>query len=735
MFQDNRDIEPSVPTSVRKRKPRLVFIEWLRCGRKSRTSSFLILLLFLFVLSLLLSTNSSAQHTDDAGVNLLIPMGGGYKDLYSGFLQAVLTSSSNQKVNILVLPIAYASNSDHIPTPERNQLLDSAQKRRNEIYKACQNAAPPSVQCTAKLLPILTHADAMDSGNLIDFTSDLSAVFILDGDPKVAMEVIDNSPLEQSLEKAYLNGVIIAGTGGGAVLQSKTMIAGYGKNFSAGNAIKSGASLIWNYADEHGLPFGIPNAVIEQRIFQEGNVGRLLTTLAQPGSPKLGIGMDAYTGMLLEGEEKITKVFGLYEIAIFDAITYHSIDNDLPLWHQDTLSLRNIVVHLLAPGSDGYDLLTRTNSLAVPLERIDRDFNGISLPSGSGVLYLSGDTPQPDGEAQILNSFISLLGRSKIRILFLVVRHESNIPLKQVTDFYRQKFDGSALVIDYTDASRSIQPPHPKDYDAIVLMADDQELLAQSIDQLTFIRGAWLSGKPLLAFGAAISAIGPFFSAEIPTPQDPSEKEIATQASFLVGQTKITPGLDMIKAMIEPQLMSDNRWGRFFSLAYSHPENLAIGLTENTALIMDQAVARTSGSQAIFILDLRGATLGIGENQGFEIANGLLDTFAGGEIIRPKNAEINLSPQTPIPLVSEPVNSTVPPALSTPPSEKKDNTGLNELAVPSQQDVYPYPTYPSPYYPFGQTSTSPNLPIILGSVLIVIIVVLGWVIVSRRYRY
>jgi len=735
MFPDNSVTDSPTPNFKRKRRSGLVYFWLTKLGKISTKFSWSIFLLLVTGLSLILYTYSYAQQENDQRMSMFVPMGGGYKDLYVEFSQAAVANQINEGVNILVLPIAYASNPENITNPERKQLLGSAEKRRVEIDHACQQAAPHGISCVTKLLPILTHSDALDSNNLKDFTSDLSAIFILDGDPRVAMKVIGNSPLEQALEQASRNGAIIAGTGGGAVLQSKAMIAGYGLNFCAGNAVKSGASLIWNDADQHGLSFGIPNAVIEQRIFQQGNVGRLLTTIAQQGIPSLGIGIDAYTGLFLQGGNQITKVFGLYEIAIFDAMTYHAVEDGSGHGEHGVLNLRNVVIHLLAPGVNGYNLVTRTNSLAAPVERIDRDFNDLSLPKGAGFLFLSGDIPKPTGDPPIINSFISLTGGSKTRTLILVIRHESNLNLKNVADFYRQKFDKPALVIDYTEASKSIQPPHPKDYDAIIFMAEDQALLAQTIEQLAFIRGAWLSGKPLLAIDAAAAALGPFFSTESPTPQDSTQRELATQASFLEGQTRISPGLNLLNVMIEPQLMSDNRWGRLFSLAFSHPENLVIGLTGNTTLVINQEAAKPSGDQAIFVLDLRGANLGLGENQGFEIANGLLDIFADGEIIRAKNAEINIIQQTTLPTVSVDFLATSTPPSTNPSSVKNENTGLDELAVPTQPNLTPLSTGTYPYYPFTQTTTSPNLPIILGAVIIVSIVVLGWAIVSRRYRY
>ncbi len=133
---------------------------------------------------------------------------------------------------------------------------------------------------------------------------------------------------------------------------------------------------------------------------------------------------------------------------------------------------------------------------------------------------------------------------------------------------------------------------------------------------------------------AAAATAGPVFSAHEPTPEEGDEAEVATQRSFLQGRTVITDGLALLDVTLEPQVIENNRWGRLFSLATSLPEQIALGLSDGAALMLNADGARVLGDGVLFVLDLRQAALDFGDNQQFVIANGLLDLFAPGDQVR-----------------------------------------------------------------------------------------------------
>ncbi|HAX68842.1 MAG TPA: cyanophycinase, partial [Anaerolineae bacterium] len=160
------------------------------------------------------------------------------------------------------------------------------------------------------------------------------------------------------------------------------------------------------------------------------------------------------------------------------------------------------------------------------------------------------------------------------------------------------------------------------------------------MEALTSLRDFWLGGKPILAVNAAAPLLGCFYSAHEPTPNESEDAEIAVQKSFLLGKTNIQPGLGLLDITLEPQILADNRFGRWFSLAYNHPQLPSVGLNHNTAIEVTSQGATALGDNSIFVLDLSRAKLEIGSNNGFVIANGLLDIFAPGDLVQPKPADM-----------------------------------------------------------------------------------------------
>lgn len=192
----------------------------------------------------------------------------------------------------------------------------------------------------------------------------------------------------------------------------------------------------------------------------------------------------------------------------------------------------------------------------------------------------------------------------------------------------------------------------PASTTGIFLTGKDPSKVA--IAALQPVRDAWLRGIPVFADNAAAGLVGAYFSAHGPISQDADEQELATQKAFRLGKTAVQPGLGLMDAAFEPQLMDNNRWGRFFSLAYGHPDKLALGLSEGSILKISSDGVLILGTNPLISLDLRQARLALGKNDGFVIANGLLDVYAPGESIQSATAEIDVR-----------VNRAPTPALPT----------------------------------------------------------------------
>jgi len=660
-------------------------------------------------------------------IDHLIPIGGGYSDAYAGFAQAAVGNAQNNQVKILVLPFATAPQADTLTDAERATLLKAAEERRFQIEEACKRAASADVKCTATLAPIFTRSEAQDPAAVKYFTVDLSAIFILDGDPVVGMQVIADTPTEQALTAAHTAGAVVAGTGASSSLFALTQLTAYPPNFSADNALDFGAVEVRATPPQSGLPFGLKNSLLESNFFQQNRVGLLLNALALPEAQPVGLGVDAYTGVNVYDATRLQDVFGLYTVTILDGKTYHAADAVQYSGLNYTLSLHNVLVQMLAPGQFSYDLEQRVPTIGTepqpPPAKLVRNFKALTLPKGAGPLMLAGDLSEALEFNPILRRFVALAGGSQAKIQIIAAGYPSASSAQAAADKYAKDLGvpSQTFVVGAQDEPLAI----PADVTGLLLIAKDQSKVSTSL--LEPIKPAWLKGLPLLADNGGAAMIGSVFSAHAPTPADADEAEFAVQKSLLQGTTKIVNGLDLLDITVEPQLLNDNRWGRLFSLAYDQPDRLAVGLTQNSALEITRSGARTLGDNALVTLDLRNAALELGTNNGFVIANGLLDVFAPGEAVKPVNADAQAAPvraATPaLPTITPTPTTTATPTI-TPTPLPPTATPLPTFTPTALPTATPKPTA----RPDGATTATseglPLVPIAIGAGVIFFVVVL-----------
>lgn len=673
---------------------------------------------------------------------LLMPIGGGYSDIYAGFSAAAVARPVGSEVAILVLPIAYATNPFEITDAERQDNLAAAEERRYQIEEACKRAAPDGLTCRAVLAPVLTRSDAENPDLLSFFAAPLSAVFILGGDQTVAMQAVQDTPFEAALQAAYESGTLVAGTSAGAGVLAQTMLGGYSRNYADNTSLQFGAVDVWFPPARRGLTVGVTNAIFDQHFYQRSRPGRLLNAITLPEAPHVGVGIDAYTGIHLTDGRVLEDVFGLYTVTVFDAETYHAADGARYLDATNTLSVRNVLVHLLSPGPFSYDLETRQASLAAPPEQVDRDFRSLALPSGAGPLILAGSLGDIPGERSALGDhlalahFANLAGGSGGKVLVVASGYPSDSAAQRAADKYAAALGVPAETL-VLPAEGSELLELPTGLTGLVLIGRDQAKIQPA--RLGSLREAWLAGLPLLADEAGAAVAGRFYSAHSPTPGEAEDAEAATQKSFLQGRTEIAPGLDLLPVQVEPRLIADNRWGRLFSLAYAHPELPALGLNTGSAVVFDAEGARVIGPSPLLTLDLRHATLGLGDNGGLVIANGLLDVFVGGEALESSVADrqasftrqatpVLLSP-TPLPSptlpptpTAEPTPTLQPPPATQPPTE-----------IPASTATLPPPAAltPTPRPDSGLLAAA-GLP--LGAVVVGLLGLVGALLISSRRK-
>ena len=594
---------------------------------------------------------------------LLLPIGAGYTDTYTALGQYAVANAKGDVVHILVLASPYSTDAEHISEGERAQNLKDAEERRIQTEGACQRNLPKgsTLTCKVELLPIFTQEDSNNPETLAYFTDDVSMIFILGGDQETGMGAIINTPVEERINELHEMGTIIAGTSAGAAMQSKIMIASLNIGYATDDGLQAGALKLWDTEEKHGFSFSIQNAVLDQHFFQRARMGRLVNVITQPGKPHVGVGVDAYTGVVSDNEV-LRDVFGLYTVTVLDAETYHSADAVKYVEFSETrpplISVRNIILNLLSPGDVTYDLKTRTSSLGNPPDVLERNFYALTLPAGAGPLFLGGDQLDTLKDSPILEKFKEVAGEN---ILIVATGYPSSRSAETAIKKYTEGLGMQVQSLVVGDAPIVI----PDDVTAVLVVGKDTSKV--KVEALAPLKDFWLAGNPVMADNAVTPVLGVFYSNHEPTPDDSELEELATQKSFWQGRTKMAPGLGFLKITIEPQLLADLRFGRLFSLAYNHPEFIAIGVNKDTAIMLDENGATALGVNGIFVLDLRKAKLQLGTNDGFVINNGMLDIFAPGESIQAEIADVNARfDPAPTPALPTPVPTATATVAATP---------------------------------------------------------------------
>ena len=662
----------------------------------------------------------------------LMPIGGGYTDIYAGFVQAAVANARHDQVRILVLPFAMASDPNSITADERAALVESAEAHRFQIEEACKRAAPSPVTCQTTLLPVFTGNDAENLEDLSSLAKYLSAVFILDGDPLVGMKVIFNTSLERALGEAYANGTIVAGTGAGGSLQSLNLLTPDRANFKSDAALAFGTTEVRNVAGQRGLAFSIDKGILEPHFYQSNGLGRLLNAITRPGVPQVGIGLGEFTGVNVYDGTRLQDVFGLYTATILDAETYHAADTVEYASPRNLLRLRNVLVQMLSPGRFSYDLDRRVMSIAdralPPKALVARDFKSLALPAKAGPLIVSGDLRASLEDNTILKRFVQLAGGEQAKILIVAAGYPSPSSAHAAAEKYAAALGTLSPRVAVPTPAEALKIP--ADTTGLLLIADDQAQV--EIGLLDAVKTAWANGLPVLADNGGAAVVGQSFSAHGPTPEAADEAALAVQKSFLHGTTKIARGLGLLDITLEPQVLNDNRWGRLFSLAHSVPDRVAFGLTQNTALEITPEGARTIGDNVVFALDLRNATLDLGTNEGFVIANGLLDVFVPGDEVVPQVGDVMAAPTrvaTPRLPTSTPTSTPTalptraPTPTPTPPSTATPQPATTATATATLEAVN------LPASIASESNTLPLWPFALGVGLIIFLVV---VVAGRR---
>ena len=595
------------------------------------------------ILLLFTSYHFKSVQAEAGTVHTYVPIGSGYSSYtLQLFARTAIQHDTDGIVELLVIPITFATDAFHISNGERQQNLTLADNRRGLLESACNAVKLPNQTCHAVLAPVLVREDAYLQSNLDLFPSELDGMYILGGDQTIAMQVVANTPFEERMAAAFNAGAAVGGNSAGAAVQSINMIGGYTGNNGPENGFQQGSVDLWlpggSNPDKRGLSFGLTSAVLDQHEFQRGRIARLINTSFTTGL--LGIGADADTGMVITDEDTLTDVTGATSVIVIDGQTYNAAGQFAG--PTNSLAIHRLTTHLIPPGDLGYDLTHRrplVEGHPLPAPTVTgRSFEALRLPSSHGPLILAGDLRgDPAGSAS--QRFVALSGGSSARLLVLTLGYAKSTDAQAHAKAFAsalQPFVTTPVQWFAVDSKNQTTLQNAiVNADGILVTAPDQSRVLNAIAGISSaLQTAWTGGTAILADNAAAAALGQAVSTD-PTPTSSSLEGDAME-DFLFSGVSIQAGLNWIPGIaVEPRMVMDRHWGRLYNHLYRNSALLGLGVDVNTAVEFTASGANVWGQNTVLVLDGRFASFGLGTNKALSSRYVLLDTYVEGDALVP----------------------------------------------------------------------------------------------------
>ena len=593
------------------------------------------------IVFLMAGLNFQAAQADAPPVHTYVPIGSGYSsDTLQLFAREATQHDTNGTVEILVIPITFATNAFSITNGERQQNLTLADNRRGLVENACNAVKLSSQTCRVVLAPVLVRDDALNSDPAL-FPAELDGMYILGGDQTIAMQVVANTPFEARMAAAFNACAVVSGNSAGAAVESLNMIGGYTGNNGPENGFQQDSVDLWLPEGPgdvtRGLSFGLTTAVLDQHEFQRGRIARLINTSFTTGL--LGIGADADTGMVITNEDTLTDVTGATSVIVIDQFTYNATGQFAG--PTKSLAIHRLTTHLIPPGGFGYDLTHRrplVDGHPLPAPSVaGRSFDALHLPSGYGPLILAGDLSS-DRAGSAAQRFVALSGGNNARILVLTLGYAKSTDAQANAKAFAsalQPFVSNTVQWFAVDSKNQTAVQNAiANATGVLVTAPDQSRVMNAFAGIeSTLRNAWAGGKVVLADNAVAAALGQAMSTD-PTPTS-SSLEGDSMEDFLLSDN-IEPGLNWIPGIaVEPRMVIDRHWGRAYNHLYQNHGLLALGVDRDTAVEFTATSANVWGKNTVVVFDGRYANYGLGTNDALSVRYVLLDTYVEGDSIAP----------------------------------------------------------------------------------------------------
>jgi cyanophycinase len=598
------------------------------------------------ILLLITSLNFQSVQAEAGTVHTYVPIGSGYSTAtLQLFAREAVQHDTDGTVEILVIPITFATDPFNITNGERQQNLTLADNRRGLVENACNVVKLSNQTCHVVLAPVLVRSDADLPSNLALFDVALDGMYILGGDQTIAMQVVANTEFENRMATAFNAGAAVSGNSAGAAVESLNMIGGYTGNNGPENGFQQGSIDLWlpggSDPNRRGLSFGTTSVVLDQHEFQRGRIARLINTSFTTGL--LGIGADADTGMVIVNEDTLSDVTGATSVFVIDLQTYNASGHFAGPTH--SLAIHGATTHLIPPGGFGYDITHRRPTVdgrPIPAPTITgRAFNALHLPSSLyGSLILAGDL-RSDLSGSVTHRFVTVSGGSNARLLVLTLGYAKSTDAQADAKAYAAALQSQVtntvqwFVVDSKNQT-AVQNAIANATGILVTSPDQSRVMNAFAGISTSLRNAWAGGKVVLADNAAAAALGQAMSTD--PPPTSSSLEGDSMEDFLFNGVTIPtqPSLNWIPGVaVEPSMVMDRHWGRVYNHLHRNHSLLGLGVDVNTAIEFTATGAKVWGKNTVVVIDGRYASYALGTNGALSERYVLLDTFVEEDAITP----------------------------------------------------------------------------------------------------
>ena len=288
------------------------------------------------------------------------------------------------------------------------------------------------------------------------------------------------------------------------------------------------------------------------------------------------------------------------------------------------VSVRNVLLHLLAPGPFAYDLQARRHSLApCPVQEPPRR-GKLTAPLDAGLLLLSGSANRPLASRALQRRFLHSAS-GPLLVAALDAEHERVIA-QCAKELAQQTVHPVEIVHGYDALAARLR--RAACAGIVAAGGDGKEAEPQQLEPLA---AAWRAGTALWLADAAAGWAGRWRCGRLKPVYAHDPQQMAQLRAPLYGATPLRRGLGLLPVSLEPRVLEECRWARLLALAYERAGQPALALGAATTLAVTPLGAEVLGEGTLFALDLRPAKRALGENGAYVVANALLDAFAAGD--------------------------------------------------------------------------------------------------------